>query len=1031
MAAGRSIEATRVLTSAMTATNVLDRVYASEQLPSDAARQARIDAWRNAIKNMLDFFYQKSAECDSSSPAAVRQGGAERSLAWLSAMDEAGAAGWLLKALTSLAGNAAVACDLSPGPLQRPRPMPSAASLTCLTAAVAKPGSAQRAFRAEAEHLGLNPLRSAAESCARLTQCGSQYAKFFAQLGTAHVRAATATGDAPPSVDWQLPAPARQLLGALAGSGLLPALAEAVLQCPAPETPAAERAGRGRGTAGQTRAGTTQDDDPLESARVKCIAAGALELSLAVRCCVEAEQTLTARGAEVDVSSALAAQLADPRVTALGLALLDRLAVHSGLEPEGVGAAGGGWWLPRLEAGAGRVLGMAVETESDGDLEIMHCHWLHASLQAWRSSEDGTTLRPPPAAPGMPSPVELARLAARAAEAVCRMYRGQGLRGAYTRPEWLLTGIPPSIAALSPCPEDVAPETVPLWLEASAWALALSVEAVAAGLEGRGGPEEGDEGVEPLTIAAAGYRFTLERMDVFTLDRLQRLSPAARADAVSRLRRAGLAASLDYALRLSCLVADRAAASNGEPAVAGRVAAELRRAVASYARVLHGLPFACVPPAAAEAPAPGPGCWPQAAAPDCGNASGLLMTLGKRGIVLATRLEALEHSQGPPAEQQRAALLEEAHALLPSLSEGVDMLSKQLAALQGGGGGARPGAEAALAKDALSFLLRAGARLAAVAAAGLAHEAPPAAAHEGPATTVPWSRQNFFRALPRQLQSLREAALGLDRLGGGAGRLLACQPHRLLAATCKLLASPQPGPREDVSDLVAGIPGVLAALGASAELSGRVRWWLLAPSETAPGATAPAGEETEEGRCKAAAVNGAAAGAEAGAPPVPAEERGCLEGPLRACLVPLARQLSRPHAGCVLALLHTAQHASSEDCLETARALSAWLKAGTVTALLPALPDGTPVLDLVAQHAQQPSDAGALAVEAAALLQAPLPLALTPPPEALALPRLRVCGFPGCGSFGGACEAALPPMQCGGPATHAVRRLSPRALLLR
>ncbi len=43
----------------------------------------------------------------------------------------------------------------------------------------------------------------------------------------------------------------------------------------------------------------------------------------------------------------------------------------------------------------------------------------------------------------------------------------------------------------------------------------------------------------------------------------------------------------------------------------------------------------------------------------------------------------------------------------------------------------------------------------------------------------------------------------------------------------------------------------------------------------------------------------------------------------------------------------------------------------------------------------------------------PPPLAL-PPSLAGALPRLRVCGGPGCANFAGPCEGALPLKQCGG-----------------
>ncbi len=108
----------------------------------------------------------------------------------------------------------------------------------------------------------------------------------------------------------------------------------------------------------------------------------------------------------------------------------------------------GRWWFAVEEARQGQLLGVKGDdgrrTEgvpargrTAGWLEDYHCHVVSLALglllcreqQHAEPTTEGVSARPPP--------LLLARLAARAAEALCRLCRGQGLGGAYApAPEW-------------------------------------------------------------------------------------------------------------------------------------------------------------------------------------------------------------------------------------------------------------------------------------------------------------------------------------------------------------------------------------------------------------------------------------------------------------------------------------------------------------------------------------------------------------------------------------------------------------------
>ncbi len=160
-------------------------------------------------------------------------------------------------------------------------------------------------------------------------------------------------------------------------------------------------------------------------------------------------------------------------VERLRMGLLDQLAAHAGMgaqlqqqqqgeeehEQEGqqqgacwVGRSGA-WWFANEEAGCGKLLGMDPKggrgsreegkrsrSRTAGWLEDYHCHIVYVTLVDWRYAVcDEPALAVAAGLPASPPPLLLARLVARAAEALCRLCRGQGLGGAYApAPEWEL-----------------------------------------------------------------------------------------------------------------------------------------------------------------------------------------------------------------------------------------------------------------------------------------------------------------------------------------------------------------------------------------------------------------------------------------------------------------------------------------------------------------------------------------------------------------------------------------------------------------
>ncbi len=162
-------------------------------------------------------------------------------------------------------------------------------------------------------------------------------------------------------------------------------------------------------------------------------------------------------------------------VRRLQVALLDQLAAHAGMgaelegreedgqqaaQAEGWAGSSGTWWfaleeakqgrvlgLGRGEGGEGRVRGGQARGGTAGELEDYHCHVVTATLGTWGSALQGQAAAAAEAeaaaaaaaagVPAGPPPLLVARLAARAAEALVRLCRGEGLGGAYgLAPEW-------------------------------------------------------------------------------------------------------------------------------------------------------------------------------------------------------------------------------------------------------------------------------------------------------------------------------------------------------------------------------------------------------------------------------------------------------------------------------------------------------------------------------------------------------------------------------------------------------------------
>ncbi len=254
-----------------------------------------------------------------------------------------------------------------------------------------------------------------------------QYTLGMALLAAQYVKAALDRGTDPQVVC--VTPELSGTLGSLVASGLVAAAAAAVVDCPC-------------------AAGLTH----ISLSRAACNAARAMALLAGL------QESLASHGGQEGrrLACGLLRATRHVAVRRLQVALLDQLAAHAGMgaelgggeeeaqqQADGWAGSSGVWWFAREEARLGELLGAKDGEEEPvagsptaGWLEGRHCNTVSSTLWAWQAAEE-VELTEEAGVPAAPPPVLRARLAARAAEALCRLCRGQGLEGAYApAPQW-------------------------------------------------------------------------------------------------------------------------------------------------------------------------------------------------------------------------------------------------------------------------------------------------------------------------------------------------------------------------------------------------------------------------------------------------------------------------------------------------------------------------------------------------------------------------------------------------------------------
>ncbi len=270
------------------------------------------------------------------------------------------------------------------------------------------------------------------------------------------------SGNLPPS--FRLPSDIARALDAISGSQLLAASAVSLVDSPPV----------------YTITGLTQQvqDRTCYSVRVACVSAVRAMLYWQL---MREELAKVGGSAGKRVSGGLLRAMRHVAVRRLQVALLDQLAANAGMgeklqeagegescrrarsgglageeqqqqqrqqQGEGWEGSSGTWWLAREEAKRRQLLGMnqvggdgsqlepgRTRQRTAGWLEDYHTHIVRATVVDWHGVEQQEAAAA--GVPAGPPPLLAARLAARAAEALCRLCRGQGLGGAYApAPEW-------------------------------------------------------------------------------------------------------------------------------------------------------------------------------------------------------------------------------------------------------------------------------------------------------------------------------------------------------------------------------------------------------------------------------------------------------------------------------------------------------------------------------------------------------------------------------------------------------------------
>ncbi len=537
------------------------------------------------------------------------------------------------------------------------------------------------------------------------------------------------------------------------------------------------------------------------------------------------------------------------------------------------------------------------------------------------------------------------------------------------------------------------------------------------------------------------------------------LSASAQADVRRRLHRCGLAASLDHTLRLLYSAQDSDQT---------RTAQLLRRAILSMALVvrMNLAPLLQPPAAAAAASGDEGGSSGAAAEANAGVGSmraggvgsmdqiGLLYTLSKRAATLTGALEAGNGAAAEAcSEQRRRLVLEHAVEVVSFLSAAMwsmqDELARRVQAARAAGaeaggegvvGASAWRADAACGGDeahqALALAARAACNLAAPLAWQLAADRAAAAAG-GRALRLPSARDTHA--------AVQDRAPGLCELLGGiaickllqcmvgwwrnppllpSAQLLACQPHRLLAAACALAAA-LPATEPDKQELGVAIGALVPVLSSHRTLNGRVRSWLAPRPPVAASCSASGSSGDNEAGCLAAPLKSVIRHTYCLAPTYIMRVEALLKmaaGEIAPTAGVPCCEGGRDATGEADGGFWQCAAAMAEVVVDGFEGPSLFINPVMVAMQEPFLPDGSRATDFLVQKM---GPAGSLPPSPPpSAPSGPLPPPLAQPPSvSLALPRLRMCGNPRCANFGGDCEDALPLKQCGG--CRAVRYCGP------
>ncbi len=556
------------------------------------------------------------------------------------------------------------------------------------------------------------------------------------------------------------------------------------------------------------------------------------------------------------------------------------------------------------------------------------------------------------------------------------------------------------------------------------------------------------------------------------------LPAAAQTDVRRRLFRCGLAASLDHALRLTFSAQEGQGSGSSTSSKCGSVADAMAN-VPAFAAQLLGMPprapmLATAPPGAGSSSSTsdgssgggGGGTVSGTAGGDgeeCGHQLGIVLTLSKRAATMSRALEAVLWPAGAmrndggvqgadsgrvQAQQQRKQQQEEVMqgawrtfldtGLALQAIEGEVVQERGKAGVQvpttaGAGSGRGAGDHGAAwgmdvacddeAQEAFALAARAHLSLAAPLVWRMAGDVAAAAATGGLQGNLVKEVEIVHALLTSVVRWCRNPVLLPP------AQLLACQPHRLLAAACALAVALPAGVEVKVK-LGAVVTGLAVLLASHVALSGHVRGWLTpqpraGDADASAGSRRGGGNRSGDGGCSGGGGGGLEYDACAG----------CLVAPLQMAVQHTVAMLPMAVQGTALMQIAAGQVAPKEGvrCWKGGRVVTgeadggfqqfAEAMGGFVTNYearlaegdgMPLMPDGSSISDLV-ESAVEAAEAGGQPRPTPSPPTGALPPPLVLPAcRGAVLPRLRMCGNPRCVSFAGESEGALPLKQCGG-----------------